>query len=451
MGFPENFVWGAAAASYQVEGAYNEDGRGMSVWDAFSRFPGKVYNGNSGDVACDHYHRYPEDVKIMKEIGLHAYRLSLSWPRILPDGTGKINEAGLAFYDRLLDELLKNNIQPYVTLFHWDLPLALYHRGGWLNRESADWFAEYTEAAVRRLGDRVQHWMTFNEPSVFTVVGHIDGRHAPGDRLDPSLAWRIAHHVLLAHGKAAQVLRSHSPNSQIGIASNGRTGIPVTNSEADINAARDFTYQMSSPDLWYHNWWNDAVMFGQYPQDGLSVVGKHLPDGFEKDLETIHQPFDFFGLNFYDGTYIRAGEDGKPEKVQFYTGHPVTVFHWNITPDGLYWGPRFHYERYKLPIYITENGLSNPDWVALDGRVHDPQRIDYTARHLKAFARAHDDGVEIGGYFHWSIMDNFEWGEGMKHRFGLVHVNYQTQERTLKDSAYWYRDVINCNGRSLLE
>lgn len=447
MAFPENFVWGAAAASYQIEGAYNEEGKGLSVWDMLSHRPNSVYNGDTGDVACNHYHLYKDDVKLMRELGLQAYRLSISWPRVLPQGVGQVNEAGLAFYDALIDELLANNIQPYVTLFHWDFPLALYHRGGWLNRDSADWFAEYTDVMVRALGDRVKNWITINEPAVFTVLGHLQGIHAPGDRLGMPEGLRIAHHVLLANGKATPIIRDSG--GKTGIASNGNIGIPATDSEQDIAAARDYMFDTTNLTLWQQNWWCDPVMFGHYPEEGITRFGHLMPDGYEQDLPIIHQKFDFFGLNTYWGDVIRAGDGGQPEHPDKPIGHPLTMFHWHVTPDALYWGPRFLYERYGLPIIITENGLSNPDWVHRDGKVHDPQRIDYTARYLSAFSRAHDDGVAIGGYFHWSILDNFEWAEGMKHRFGLVYVDYATQQRIPKDSAYWYRDVIQSNGATL--
>ncbi len=449
MSFPEGFVWGAAAASYQIEGGFDADGRGLSVWDMFAHRPGAIHNGDSGDVACDHYHRYKEDVQLMRQIGLHAYRLSLSWSRVLPHGVGPINEAGLEFYDRLIDELLANNIQPYVTLYHWDFPLDLYYRGGWLNRDSSDWFAEYAQVIVRALGDRVRYWMTMNEPSVFTGLGHLGGIHAPGDRLGAPEGFRIAHHVLMAHGKASQVIRAHRSDAQISMAANGQLGIPVSSSAADIEAARQWTFNCVEPSVWYTNWWTDPVMHGIYPIEGIKAVESIMPAGFEKDLPTIHQPYDYFGLNVYWGDYVRAGKEGQPERIPSPPGSPITAFHWPVTPEVLQWGPRFLYERYKLPIVITENGLSNSDWVSLDGAVHDPQRIDHMSRYLGNFRKASESGVKIAGYFHWSIMDNFEWAEGMKHRFGLVHVDYTTQKRTLKDSAYFYRDVIASNGASL--
>jgi len=449
MAFPQGFVWGAAAASYQIEGAAFEEGKGPSVWDRFSHRKGKVFGGHTGDVACDHYHRYREDVALMKTIGLHAYRLSISWPRVLPEGVGRVNAAGLDFYDRLIDELLAAGIAPYVTLFHWDYPDALYCRGGWLNDESPDWFAEYTSVVTGRLGDRVRYWMTLNEPAVFVVIGHMDGHHAPGDTLAFDQILRVAHHALLAHGKAVQAIRANVPGAQVGAAMASKVGIPASTAEADIAAARDYMFTFRRHDLWHHNWWSDPMLRGEYPADALTLFGDAMPAITPHDMQTIHQPLDFYGVNIYSGEYVRQGADGTPEALPLPVGFPITAFHWPVTPEALYWGPRFLWERYGLPIAITENGLSNSDWISLDGKVHDPQRIDFTRRYLLQLRQAAADGVGLHGYFHWSILDNFEWAEGMKHRFGLIYVDYQTQRRTLKDSAYWYRGVIASNGATL--
>lgn len=447
MGFPQGFVWGAAASSYQIEGAAREDGKGPSVWDVFAHEPGRVYNGHTGDIACDHYHRYKEDVALMREIGLHAYRFSVSWPRVLPAGIGAVNAVGLDFYDRLVDELLSAGITPYLTLFHWDYPYELYCRGGWLNRESADWFAEYAAIMARRLGDRVKHWMTLNEHSVFTLLGHQIGEHAPGDHWSQSKILRIAHHVLLAHGKGVQAIRAAAPAPvQVGAAPTGTVIVPAGDAAQDIEAARAAMFSIAGSGLWSHSWWMDPSVLGHYPADGLALYEKDMPQILSSDMETICQPLDFYGVNIYQGGTVRAGVDGQPEQIAGPMGEPMTSFPWPVTPSALYWGPRFLWERYKLPIIVTENGLANPDWVALDGKVHDPQRVDFTARYLTSLRRAADDGVEVRGYFHWSIMDNFEWAFGMRHRFGLVYVDYATQKRTLKDSAYWYRDVIASNG-----
>ncbi len=448
--FPDKFLWGAATASYQVEGAARDDGRGPSVWDMFSRTSGKVYGGHTGDVACDHYHRWQEDIGIMQQLGLQGYRFSVAWPRIQPEGTGKPNPKGLDFYDKLVDGLLKANIVPYVTLFHWDLPYELHCRGGWLNREIADWFADYTRIVVGKLGDRVNHWMTLNEPQVFGVIGYRDGVHAPGEKYDVPEMLRLIHVILLAHGKSVQAIRAAGgSNSQIGWAHAGGVRIPASGDPADTGAAGRAMFSITKPDLWANTWWLDPVMRGTYPADGLKVYEKHMPVFPDGDMKIIRQKMDFLGCNIYHGQIIKAGPGGEPHVVPLPVGHPITAIKWPVTPESLYWGPRFFFERYNLPIYITENGLSNQDWVALDGKVHDPQRIDYTRRHLIELARAIQDGVDIDGYFHWSLLDNFEWAEGYKERFGLVYVDYPTGKRVLKDSAYWYSRTIGSNGKNL--
>ncbi|MFZ5889582.1 MAG: GH1 family beta-glucosidase [Myxococcota bacterium] len=449
--FPEGFIWGAAAASYQIEGAAHIDGKGPSVWDMFCDKPGMVWQGQSGAEACDHYHRYREDVGLMKEMGLKAYRLSISWPRVLPDGVGRVNEAGLDFYDRLLDELLKAGITPWVTLFHWDYPLALYHRGGWLNRDSSEWFAEYTSVIAKRLSDRVTHWMTHNEPQVFIGAGHHEGRHAPGDRLRFAEVLLAGHNSLRAHGRGVQVLRAECRKpARIGAAPVGMPMLPVSNSPADIEAARARTFSVWADTAWTNTWWMDPMFLGRYPEDGIKRYGAQVPAIQAGDMELIAQPLDFFGANIYQGTPVRAGKDGV-ELVPPAVGSPITAFEWAVTPEALYWGPRFFYERYKKPIVITENGISCRDWLALDGKVHDPDRIDFTARHLLELSRAIGDGIPVEGYFHWSFIDNFEWAHGYKHRFGMIFCDYPTQRRVLKDSAHWYARVIASNGASVRE
>ena len=453
MGFPKGFVWGAAAAAYQVEGAAHEDGRGLSVWDMFCRIPGKVWEGNSGDVASDHYHRYQEDVTIMRALGLHAYRLSVAWPRVIPGGVGPINPKGLEFYDRLVDALLAARITPYVTLFHWDFPYELYCRGGWLNPESPDWFAEYTKVVINRLSDRVSRWMTLNEPQCFIGLGLQEGLHAPGDRLGFAEVLRAAHHALLAHGKAVQVIRAHAKTDPaVGYAPASRVYIPGTEDPHDIEAARRCTFAVSGKDVMSNAWWNDPVYFGHYPEEGLERFKQDMPEIREGDMEIIRQPLDFLGVNIYQGTRVRANDAREgSEEIPHLIGAPLTTYRWHITPEVLYWGPKFFYERYRQPIYITENGMANMDWIALDGSVHDPQRIDFLARHLRELARTLKDGVDVRGYFHWSIMDNFEWNEGYSQRFGLVYLDYPTGKRVLKDSAYWYKEVITTNGAHALD
>jgi beta-glucosidase len=450
MGFPEGFVWGAATSSYQIEGAADEDGKGPSIWDVFCRRPGAIRDGHSGEVACDHYHRYRQDIALLAEIGLGAYRFSLSWPRMLPDGTGATNPAGLAFYDRLVDELLVAGIAPYATLYHWDLPSALYRRGGWLNRDVVDWFAEYAAVAARTLGDRVPCWMTINEPQVVAVSGYQDGTHAPGERLPRRQVLQIAHHLLLAHGRAVQAIRAQASRpADVGIVTTGSIGVPATGAAADVEAARQTTCVMHEPSLWSHTWWMDPVFLGRYPEEGLALFGGDAPHVAPGDMAVIRQPLDFFGINMYSGTPVQAGEDQSSRPAPRPVGRPVMANGWPVTPEVLYWGPRFFWERYGLPVLIAENGLANVDWVDLDGRVRDPQRIDYTRRYLLQLMRASEDGVPVRGYFHWSAFDNFEWAEGMAYRFGLIYVDFSSQRRVLKDSAHWYRDVILSNGAAL--
>jgi beta-glucosidase len=457
MAFPKDFVWGAATAAYQIEGAAFADGKGESVWDVYCRRKDAIWEGQSGEVACDHYNRYKEDVGIMKRIGLKAYRFGIAWPRVMPEGVGRVNEKGLDFYDRLVDELLKAGIDPWVTLFHWDYPQALFERGGWLSPESPDWFAEYTGVIVDRLGDRVRNWFTHNEIQCFIDFGHRDSLGAPGLKLSRGEVLRAGHNALLAHGKAVQVIRAHAKlKSRVGWAAVCWTKIPASGSPADIRAARKATLWCNGKELLENTWWMDPVYLGRYPEDGLEAFGADAPKVRPGDMETICQPLDFQGMNIYNGIRIQAGKDGStgsprggPEVVPHPTGYPMNHFHGAVTPECLYWGPKFLYERYKLPIVMAENGTSIADCVSLDGKVHDPQRIDYTHRYLLQFERAAKDGVKIAGYFVWSLLDNFEWGHGYKQRFGMVHVDFNTLKRTIKDSAFWYGKVIKTNGRAL--
>jgi beta-glucosidase len=451
MSFPDGFLWGVAAAAYQIEGGATAGGRGPCIWDAFCRQPGAVFAGHTGDRACDHYHRYPEDVALIADLGVRAYRLSLSWSRILPDGQRE-NEAGLDFYDRLVDALLDRNIAPWVTLFHWDYPLALFHRGGWLNRASVDWFRRFAEVAARRLGDRVTRWITLNEPQIFLGLGHVTGTHAPGMRYSRPEVLRAAHHCLMAHGAAAQAIRSVATTKPVvGWASHGVISHPASSSDADVAAARAATMAVRDTATWFFNntWYADPLLLGYYPEDGLSLLGGEMPPDFERDLELICQPMDFLGVNLYQGHMVCADGDAGIKSVGREPGYPHTMHHWPVEPGLMYWGTRFLHERYRLPIYVTENGCASMDWVHHDGKVHDMARIDYLLRYLCALRDAVREGVDVRGYFHWSILDNFEWGEGYRMRFGLIYVDYQTLERTLKDSYAWYQQVILSNGACL--
>ena len=446
MGFKKDFVWGAATASYQIEGAWNEDGRGLSVWDVFCHEPGNVERGHTGDVACDHYHRYKEDIALMKEMGIKAYRFSISWSRIFPNGIGEINEKGVKFYSDLIDELLANGIEPYVTLFHWDYPYELHKKGGWLNDESIKWFADYAAKISELYSNRVKYFITFNEPQCFIGLGYLKGVHAPGLKVSHKDIFQMWHNVLKAHGAAVIALRKNAKQPiKVGYAPTHGAYYPSTDSPKDIKAAREKYFEcvpLSGNVMWNLPWWSDPVILGRYPEDGLKMYRDYLPEITEEDMKLINQPLDFYGQNIYTGQEVRMGEDGRPEFVERCVGSPKTAIQWPVTPECLHWGPRFLHERYGLPVYITENGMSAHDVVSLDGKVHDPNRIDFLNRYLIELEKAVNDGADIAGYFLWSFMDNFEWAKGYTDRFGIVYVDYTTQKRIPKDSAYWYKDWI---------
>lgn len=446
MPFKKEFVWGVATASYQIEGAWNADGKGESVWDVYAHQPGNIKNNDTGDVACDHYHRFKDDVKLMKELGIKAYRFSLSWPRLIPEGEGELNPAGVKFYSDLIDVLLENGITPYITLFHWDYPYALYKRGGWLNSDSVRWFAEYAAKVTELFSDRVEHFVTFNEPQCFIGQGYYQGLHAPGLKVSRKDILQMAHNVMKAHGAAVMAMRKAAKRPvKLGYAPTGSAHYPATDTPADIEAARKLYFACPAPDaedlMWSVSWWSDPVLLGKYPEDGLAMYKDFLPEITPEDMALICQPLDFYGQNIYNGKAV-SGAGGAPTFAPRKAGSPKTAIGWPITPEALQWGPRFLYERYGLPIYITENGMSAHDAVSLDGKVHDPNRIDFIHRYLTELEKAADAGVPVEGYFHWSYMDNFEWGHGYNERFGLVYVDYETQERIPKDSALWYKNWI---------
>lgn len=452
MSFPKDFCWGAATASYQIEGAWNEDGKGPSIWDDFCEQPGTISDKSSGKVACDHYHRFREDVALMAEYGIRNYRFSVSWPRILPEGTGKVNEAGVAFYNNLIDCLLEHGIRPWMTIYHWDLPSALQAKGGWVNEQIRDWFAEYTAVVAERFGDRVKDIITFNEPQCFLGLGYMAGAHAPGLKLDVKDQVIACHNVLVSHGRACKILREKVKDVRIGFAPCGAPMIPKDETNpADVDAARKayFRTKEASP-VFSVAWFSDPAILGTYPEDGLKYFGQYLPDGWQEDLKLICQPLDFYTQNIYEGPEICAADNEVGyETAPYPAGYPRTAFGWPVTPRALYWGPRFLWERYKVPFMISENGISCHDWIMSDGKVHDPNRIDYLRRYLKELRRASEDGVDIRGYFCWSLTDNFEWAKGYSERFGLIYVDYGTGERIPKDSLAWYADVIRNNGDNL--
>ncbi len=439
--FPKGFLWGAATAAYQIEGATGQDGRTPSTWDAFCRLPGRVVNGESGNRACDHYNRYREDVQHMKALGLQAYRFSIAWSRVFPDGEGRINDKGLDFYSRLVDELLANNIEPVVTCFHWDLPVTLEVKyGGWKSRELTEVFADYCAALVRKLGDRVGMWCTINEPAVIVYAGYKDGVHAPGLKVEPKECRQVAHHLMLGHGKALAAMRAAAPRPiRIGIAHNASSVSPTQDTAADRDAARAEFARNNS-------WFLDPLTRGSYREDLWEEAGADVPEVMEGDLECISAPTDFLGINaYFSGAFVSA-EHGVREHEKWF---PRTM-NWPITPDVLYWTMRFVHELYQPgDIYITENGCAYPDQVSeVNGEpvVEDYARILYLREHLKELQRATSEGIPVKGYLVWSLMDNFEWAAGYQYRFGIIHVNFETLQRTPKESAKFYSSVIAKNG-----
>jgi beta-glucosidase len=447
--FPPGFLWGVATSAFQIEGATSADGRGESIWDRFAARPGAIEDGTDARVACDHYRRWPEDVAIMRSLGLNAYRFSVAWPRVLPNGRGAVNAAGLDFYDRLVDGLLEARLAPMATLYHWDLPQALQERGGWGARDTASAFVDYAHAVSMRLGDRVRHWVTHNEPWCVASLGHEHGVHAPGLR-DPALALRAAHHLLLSHGWAVPALRRNAPGGEVGIVLLASHVEPASPGEADREAARQF-------DGSFNRWYLDPVFRGAYPADAVAdrVRSGHLPPGdlpFVQpgDLRAIAAPLDFLGLNYYSRTVLSgapgpAGEP-PPRSVPMAPRESLTDMGWEVWPQGLEDLLRRIHREYRPPrIYVTENGAAYADAPDGDGRVRDDRRRAFLAGHLRALHRAVSAGVPVAGYFHWSLLDNFEWGHGFTKQFGLVHVDWATQRRTPKDSAQYYRAVAAAN------
>jgi beta-glucosidase len=431
--FPSDFLWGAATSAYQIEGAIDEDGRGASIWDTFCATPGKVQNGDSGGVACDSYHRYGLDIARMQELGLGAYRFSIAWPRILPEGRGRINGAGLDFYDRLVDDLLAAGIRPFVSLYHWDLPQALENAGGWPERATAEAFGDYVGIVAERLGDRVRDWLTQNEPYCISWLGYALGLHAPG-RTDAAAAVAAAHHVLLSHGLAVEALRRESPEAQVGIVLDSWPVYPASDDPRDAAAAAE-------ADGLRNRLFFDPVLRGSYPEDVLERLGDTLPPVRDGDLATISAPIDFVGLNNYSRTIVTADDDGRPHSVT--NGRPTTEMGWEIYPDGIHDVLVRLHRDYGVPsLYVTENGAAFADVPRHDGRIEDHDRIDYLTQYLGAVARAIAEGVPIRGYFVWSLLDNFEWSYGYSKRFGLLYVDYPTLARIPKSSFYWYRDLI---------
>lgn len=432
VNFPKDFKWGTATASYQIEGAAHEDGRGESIWDRFSRTPGKVLNGHTGDVACNHYHLYKEDVAIMKELGVDSYRFSIAWPRIYPNGTGQINRKGLDFYKRLVEELLEKGIEPAATLYHWDLPQALEDKGGWLKRDTARYFQDYAAAMFKELGDTVKQWITLNEPWCSAFLGYGNGVHAPG-KSDFNSHLHAAHHLLLAHGLALQAYRELNLKSEVGITLNLAPQYPASDSAQDQAAAR-------KADGFQNRWYLDPLFRGFYPQDMPEFLAAVAPVIQPGDFDLISGTVDFLGINYYSRSVVRADGQGGYEALP--PQGPVTHMGWEVYPQGLYdLLVRVHEDYGPIPLYITENGAAYPDPVE-QGRVHDPERTAYLQQHFAQAAKLIEAGVPLKGFYVWSLLDNFEWAFGYERRFGIVYVDFETQERIIKDSGRWYQSFL---------
>ncbi len=442
--FPKNFTWGAATASYQIEGAANKDGRGKSTWDVFCEEPGRVSNGDSGAVACDHYHRWKSDIALMKELNLQAYRFSLAWSRIFPEGDGPPNRKGVEFYDSLIDGLMEAGIEPYITLFHWDLPWSLQERfGGWRSRETVNRFADYASFCAQKFGDRVKNWFTINEIICFTHLAHNEDRFAPGGKLSDKESNQTIHHALVGHGMALQAVKAARPDAKAGLVENINAVWPLYETTDNVAAARKAFHEGNQQRLF-------PAMTGQYITKLYEAHNGPIPEIADGDMEIIGTQADFIAFNFYQGTPVIAtdNESGWKE-VSLPEDFPKTDMGWPITPKGLYWSLKYGAECFPgIPLYITENGIAQADIEERDGSVNDVGRLDYYRRHLEACSMAIAEGVPLNGYFAWSLMDNFEWADGYAKRFGLIRVNYHTQERTIKASGRYYAECIRA-GRAL--
>ncbi len=438
--FNKDFVWGVATAATQIEGAARQDNKSQTIWDVMSEDGGFIRNGHKAEFADDSYNKTDEDIALLKELGVKAYRFSLSWARIIIDGDGEVNEKGLDHYSKFVDKLLEAGIEPFITLFHWDLPYALFLKGGWLNKEIIPAFRRYVEVVADRLGDKVNHFITFNEPQCI-LGGRLGGaiqeaKYSTKDKLI------MVHNLLLCHGEAVKVLRAHK-NIKVGFAPNNDARIPLTNSPEDIEAARQCYFDVARGDMWGVSIFSDPVCLGDYPKKYYEIHRKEdLPDIKEGDMELISQPLDFYCQNVYQGMYVKSDGKGGYIVVPPKQNAVFTNMDWVVSPEALYWGPKFLYERYRLPFYISENGCAITDIITRDKKIHDAPRIEYLKQYLEQYERAYKEGIDVRGYFVWSLLDNLEWDEGYRERFGLVFVDYETFERIPKDSFYFYKDLI---------
>lgn len=440
--FPKNFLWGASTSAYQIEGAWDQDGKSESIWDRFTHIPGNILNGDTGDVACDFYHNYRQDAAIAAELGLKTERISVSWPRVIPDGTGEINEKGLDFYRRVIDSLLENGIEPFVMLYHWDLPQCLHEKGGWLNRDCVRWFADYVQRIFETFPQEVSYWGTILEPQIHAYHGYWDGKHAPGVR-DFSASLQAAHNLMLGHGLAVKAFRDSGAAGEIGITNYLPSHYAISDRPEDVAAAKRW-------DGCWNRWFLDALYKGAYPEDmkqWYKSNGIVLPDVKPGDMELISQETDFFGYNYYYSYFVGEGSDRWPLNITSVkpTDREYTAMNWPVCPDGFYDGLMRYWKEYGKKIIVTENGLACRDVPDADGKINDIKRIDFMKKHLTALHKAIEDGADVRGYLTWSSFDNFEWALGYERRFGLTYVDYATQKRTIKESGKWYAELIKNN------
>ncbi len=445
MSFAKDFVWGVATAAYQIEGGAYEGDKGLNGWDVGSRTPGRVFEGHSGDVGCDHFHHMEEDVALMQRMGVKNYRFSVNWARVMPHGTGEVSAAGAQFYIDLLKELRRAGITPWVTLFHWDYPYELQCKGGWLNPESPAWFENYCRVCAELFGGYTDNFILINEPQCFVELGHFQGTHAPFLRLSRAEALACAHNVLLGFAKGEKAVRAVCKRPvKIGFAQAFGPAMPYT--EADTELARRDTFACHN-DLFSGNFWVDPLVFGHYPEEFLPWMAEN---GFTPPADDLKCQIDFYGVNTYTGRYVTAGKNGEAVGVTPKPSVPKTDMRWDVFPDSLYWGAKFLYERYRLPIIYTENGVALTEWKTLEGTIDDDCRVDFIKRYLRSLHRAAQE-VDVKGYFYWSFMDNFEWAEGFSKKFGLIHVDYDTLVRTPKKSAFFYKKVMESNGEEIFK
>lgn len=451
--FRDDFIWGVASSAYQIEGKGVKEVAGECIWDRFVKEAGRIADGADADVSCDFIRKYKEDISLMKYMGIRNYRFSLNWSRIMPEGTGQVNEEAVRMYRDMIKFMKEKGIEPFITLFHWEYPQSLQERGGWVSFQSPEWFGRYARVVAENFSDLCEYFITIDEPQCFCNFGHVRGTHAPGYKLPLPLSFQMVHNVLKAHGMAVKALREYAKGPvKVGIAPTFGVPVPESEEAPDIEAAKRAYfgfYEETDNWAWNLSWYLDPVIFGKYPEEGLKKFAAYLPRFSAEDMELISQPVDFIGQGIYNGHAVRAGDMGEPVFLERKPGAPKTAVGWSVMPECMYWGCRFLYERYKTPVFITENGMSALDVVSEDGRVHDQNRINYLDAHISQLQRAYDEGVDIRGYFLWTFLDNFEWERGYNERFGIVYVDFESLKRTVKDSACWYQQVIGQNGANL--